>query len=146
VPLVLLSPCPSAVLLLFLSMLFFILICNYLETLGFQCLNALGPTFEILSSASIWVGCGSRSAGHVFTRVPNCNELGTQNLVSPTTSQAKAASAIDCHDHCLPGNGCHALPARVSIGVLALGKNPKILKFFIMVQSLSLCLTGVCIV
>jgi hypothetical protein len=86
VPLVLLSPCPLAVLLLFLSTLFFLFICKYLETLGFQCLNALGPAVKILSSASIRVGCGSCSTGCVFARVPNCNKLGALNLGSPATS------------------------------------------------------------
>jgi hypothetical protein len=48
----------------------------------------------------------------------------------------------DCHDCHLSRNGYHVLPAGSSSGFLPLEGAPKVMKFFIMAQSLSLCLIG----
>jgi hypothetical protein len=78
-PPALLSMRPSVGLCLFLLVFSFPFVCKYLETTCFQCLCALRPAVTILNSAWIWVGCESRST---LTRVPNCSELGTQDLGS----------------------------------------------------------------
>jgi hypothetical protein len=51
-------------------------------------------------------------------------------------------SAVDCQDHRLPENGYHTLPTQVSLRLLATRETPEVMKFFIVVQSLSLCFMG----
>jgi hypothetical protein len=49
---------------------------------------------------------------------------------------------VDRHDRLFPGEGCRALSAQVSLRLLALVRDPEVMNFFIISQSLSLCLVG----
>jgi hypothetical protein len=55
-------------------------------------------------------------------------------------------AVVDRHDHLLSGEGCHALFARVSFALLALGESPQGHEIFYRGAFLELLLDGVCMV
>jgi hypothetical protein len=53
--------------------------------------------------------------------------------MDPRVPGARVGSVKDCHVLCLSRNGCRALPARVPLGLPALGEASDVIIFFIMV-------------
>jgi hypothetical protein len=125
-----------------LSCLFFLpFVCRYLETPGFQCLYALKPSVAILSTTRIHVGHGSHTARCAFAQIPNCSKLRVQHLgshvESPGLGRAQSEMAMTTYS---PGAGVAPFPPGSPSGFCPLERAPEVMKFFIMMQSLNLCL------